>query len=418
MTPMINEVPELPITGLAFIFLTLAVACSVADAAVRRITRTEAAEAMADQVRGGSRIAYIVSHRSAARAGLQVAKTVLDLLAGMCIALLGADILGAWWQVMLAGATIAIVLAVTLAMSTPIGLARAKPVAILSLLSGPLNWLTRVFAIFISHVEEEGEPSDDDDLSVMVERVSESEELEDDERQLLQSVFELSQTMVREVMVPRPDMVTVEESDSLEDAVTAFVRSGFSRIPVMGENLDDVSGIIFLKDVVRRMHRRLDTDDMTVNDLMRDPVFVPEMKPVDDLLHDMQAESFHLALVVDEYGGIAGLVTIEDLLEELVGDMVDEHDRAEPEATEIEPGIFRVPARLPIDELGELFGLDIEDDDVDTAGGLLTKGLERLPIPGARTEIMGMSLTAERFEGRRKRLATLLAQKLPEESHD
>ena len=142
---------------------------------------------------------------------------------------------------------------------------------------------------------------------------------------------------------------------------------------------------------------------------MREAVFIPEMKPVDDVLHDMQAKYFHMALVVDEYGGIAGLVTIEDLLEELVGEMVDEHDQAAPEVERLEDGVYRVPARLPIDELGDLFGLAIDDEDVDTAGGLLAKGLGQIPILGSETDILGLHLVAERFEGRRKRLATLIA---------
>src|SRR5699024_3371081 len=131
-------------------------------------------------------------------------------------------------------------------------------------------------------------------------------------------------------------------------------RSGYSRIPVIEDTVDDVAGVLYVKDIMRRTHRRFDTDALTVGDVMREAVFVPEMKPVDDVLHDMQADAFHMALVVDEDGGIAGLVTIEDLLEELVGEMVDEHDHAAPEVEMLEEGVYRVPARLPIDELGEL----------------------------------------------------------------
>lgn len=222
--------------------------------------------------------------------------------------------------------------------------------------------------------------------------------------------------MVREVMVPRTDMITVHEDTLLESAQTLFVRSGYSRIPVVGDTVDDVAGVLYSKDIVRRTHRRLDTDDLTVKDVMREAVFVPEMKPVDDVLHDMQAKYFHMALVVDEYGGIAGLVTIEDVLEELVGEMVDEHDQAAPEIEQLDTGVFRVPARLPIDELGELFGLLIEDEDVDTAGGLLAKGLGQIPILGSETDILGLHLVADRFEGRRKRLASVIARL--EDHHD
>ncbi|MBC7298897.1 MAG: CBS domain-containing protein, partial [Demequina sp.] len=145
----------------------------------------------------------------------------------------------------------------------------------------------------------------------------------------------------------------------------------------------------------------------------RDPVFLPESVPADDLLRRMQDEVFHMAIVIDEFGGVAGLVTIEDALEEIVGELTDEHDRVEPQVVDLGDGRFRVPARLAIDELGELFGMEIEDDDVDTAAGLLTKALGKVPIPGSTAEAHGLRLTAERAEGRRRRLTWLLVERLP-----
>ena len=145
---------------------------------------------------------------------------------------------------------------------------------------------------------------------------------------------------------------------------------------------------------------------------MRDPVFLPESVPADDLLRRMQDEVFHMAIVIDEFGGVAGLVTIEDALEEIVGELTDEHDRAEPHAVDLGDGRFRVPARLAIDELGELFDIEIEDDDVDTAAGLLTKALGKVPIPGSTAKAHGLTLTAERAEGRRRRLTWLLVERV------
>ncbi|MDD9205169.1 transporter associated domain-containing protein, partial [Georgenia sp. 10Sc9-8] len=166
-------------------------------------------------------------------------------------------------------------------------------------------------------------------------------------------------------------------------------------------------------------HRRPDAEDAVVAEVMREAVFVPETKLVDDLLREMQAESFHIAMVVDEYGGIAGLVTIEDLLEELVGEMTDEHDRAEPEVEDLGDGVVRVPARLPIGELGDLFDLEIEDDDVDSAGGLLAKALGRVPLSGAQVDVHGLHLVAERTEGRRRRISTILvSQVAPAQEED
>jgi len=248
-----------------------------------------------------------------------------------------------------------------------------------------------------------------EDLRDMVDRVSQSEQLEDDERTMLQSVFELGSTLVREVMVPRPDMVTIDAGKPLTKAMAMFVRSGYSRVPVVGESVDDVRGVLFFKDVIRRTHMRPEAGSDLVEAVAREAVFVPETILVDDLLARMQAENFHIAMVVDEYGGIAGLVTIEDLLEELVGELTDEHDRAEPVVEHLEDGLVRVPARLPVDELGELFGIELDDDDVDSAGGLLAKALGKVPIPGSAVEVAGLRLQAERAGGRRRQIATILA---------
>lgn len=407
MTPMIDEVPVGPLIVTVLILFLIEVCASAADAALSRITRTEAADAMASGKRGGARVAAIVDSRSAARAALNSLRAISDIMAGAVLALLAADFLGAWWQVVLAVVVVALLVAALMGLFSPRRLGNAHPVRTLSFFSAPLLWATWAFRPFVKKDEDE---NGDDDLSVMMERMSESDELEDDERILLQSVIDMRDTMVREVMVPRTDMITIQKDTTLEKAVSLFVRSGYSRIPVIEDTVDDVAGVLYVKDIMRRTHRRFDTDELTVGDVMREAVFVPEMKPVDDVLHDMQADAFHMALVVDEYGGIAGLVTIEDLLEELVGEMVDEHDHAAPEVEMLEEGVYRVPARLPIDELGELFGLEIEDDDVDTAGGLLAKGLGLIPISGSKTDILGLHLQAERFEGRRKRLATVIAR--------
>lgn len=413
MTAMINEVPEVPLIITVVLLVVVAALAAMADAALLRITRTEAADAMGSGKKGADRIASIVASKTAARAGLATLRTVSDMLAGAGIALLLADFLGAWWQVVLVALAAALALSVLLGLISPRRIGYKFPVTVLRTMGLPLSWLMKAFSPFVKRDEDE---HGGDDLAVMVERMSESEELEDEERILLQSVFDLRDTMVREVMVPRTDMITVHEDTLLESAQTLFVRSGYSRIPVVGDTVDDVAGVLYSKDIVRRTHRRIDTDDLTVKDVMREAVFVPEMKPVDDVLHDMQAKYFHMALVVDEYGGIAGLVTIEDVLEELVGEMVDEHDQAAPEIEQLGTGVFRVPARLPIDELGEHFGLLIEDEDVDTAGGLLAKGLGQIPILGSETDILGLHLVADRFEGRRKRLASVIARL--EDHHD
>ena len=212
-------------------------------------------------------------------------------------------------------------------------------------------------------------------------------------------------------MVPRTEMITLASGTRLRTALSLFLRSGYSRVPVVGASVDDLIGVLYLKDVVRRLHTVPGSDDVPVDELVRSAVFVPESKPVDDLLRELQRGASHLAIVVDEFGGIAGLVTIEDALEEIVGELTDEHDRSGPEVEDLGDGVFRVPSRLPLDELGELFDTEITDDDVDTAGGLLTKALGKVPLAGSSGEVVGLLLTADRVEGRRKQVATLIARR-------
>jgi CBS domain containing-hemolysin-like protein len=208
-------------------------------------------------------------------------------------------------------------------------------------------------------------------------------------------------------------MVTIERGTPLRKAMSLFLRSGFSRVPVVGESVDDLLGVLYLKDVTRAVHEDRDAGDRaTVEELMRPAVFVPDSKPVDDLLREMQRDSSHVAIVVDEYGGTAGLVTIEDVLEEIVGEIADEYDREMPGIERLEDGRYRVSARLGIDELAELFEVEIEEEEVDSVGGLLAKALGKVPIPGARGEVAGLELIAERRGGRRNRIATVLARRL------
>jgi CBS domain containing-hemolysin-like protein len=219
-----------------------------------------------------------------------------------------------------------------------------------------------------------------------------------DERRMIESVFELGDTPVREVMVPRTEMIWIESDKSAFQATTLAVRSGHSRIPVIGENVDDVVGVVYLKDIVQQMFLSpVRGRDVLVDKVMRPPVFVPDSKPCDALLREMQRDRYHMALLVDEYGAIAGLVTIEDLLEEIVGEIADEYDNAETAPVEdLGENRFRVSPRLPIEDLGELYGVEFDDDlDVDTVGGLLALELGRVPLPGASVVSHGLRLHAE-----------------------
>lgn len=253
-----------------------------------------------------------------------------------------------------------------------------------------------------------------DELREMVDRVGETEGFEEEDREMLRSVFELGHTLVREVMVPRTEMLTIAFDVPARKALRLFVRSGFSRLPVIGEDTDDVRGILFFKDVVQRLENHDGDHELRADQMMRPAEFTIEMKPVDDLLRQMQSEHFHLAMVVDEYGGISGLVTLEDIIEEVVGELTDEHDRNTIEPEEISPGVWRVPSRFSISELGELWGLELEDEDVDSVGGLLAKAIGRVPLPGATGDMLGVHMVAEEARGRRRQVGTIVCSYVPE----
>ncbi|KHO23823.1 membrane protein [Mycolicibacterium setense] len=220
----------------------------------------------------------------------------------------------------------------------------------------------------------------------------------DEERRMIQSVFELGDTPAREVMVPRTEMVWIESDKSAGQATSLAVRSGHSRIPVIGENVDDVVGVVYLKDLVQQTYYSTNGGrDTNVAQVMRPAVFVPDSKPLDELLNEMQRDRNHMALLVDEYGAIAGLVTIEDVLEEIVGEIADEYDTDEVAPVEdLGDREYRVSARLPIEDLCELYEMEFDEDlDVDTVGGLVAFELGRVPLPGAEVMWDGLRLRAE-----------------------
>jgi CBS domain containing-hemolysin-like protein len=234
---------------------------------------------------------------------------------------------------------------------------------------------------------------------------------------MIHSVFELGDTIVREVMVPRTDMVFVQRDKTLRQALSLALRSGFSRIPVVGENQDDVIGIAYLKDLVTSSQEHPEQESVaSVTSVMRPATFVPESKPVDELLREMQQLRIHLAIVIDEYGGTAGLVTIEDILEEIVGEITDEYDHEQPTVEWLSAERARVTARLPVTDLEELFGTTIEAEDVETVGGLLAHALGRVPIAGSVATVAGLKLTAESLAGRRNRIGTVTVERSGEKA--
>ncbi len=322
----------------------------------------------------------------------------------------GRDFSWPGWVAALVTMALAVAYSLLLVRAAPRGVARAHPETTVRLLA-PIGVALIALSTPIRRIIPALRMPALSEAEDLVEQAQDA--LEDEDAELLRGVVNLGDTLAREVMVPRTDMVTIASGTPLRKAMLLFMRSGFSRVPVIGDSTDDVRGLLYLKDVVRATWDHQGELETDVDDLMREAVFLPESVPADDLLRRMQGEVFHMAIVIDEFGGVAGLVTIEDALEEIVGELTDEHDRAEPHVVELGNGRFRVPARLAIDELGELFEIEIEDDDVDTAAGLLTKALGKVPIPGSTAQAHGLTLTAERAEGRRRRLTWLLVERVP-----
>jgi CBS domain containing-hemolysin-like protein len=253
----------------------------------------------------------------------------------------------------------------------------------------------------------------EEQLLSIVDEAASHDLIEEDDRDLIHSVFDFTDTFVRAVMVPRTDMVTVAAGTTTRDAMQVFLDKGVSRVPIVDEDADDVVGVLYLKDLVQFGFRdESGWRDAPVTRIARKAVFVPESMKAETLLQQMKRDAVHVCLVVDEYGGVSGLVTLEDIIEELVGEISDEYDPRADEVVEVDPGRFRVSARLGLDAVGDLFGIDLEDEDVDSIGGLLGKALGQVPQPGATAEAEGLVITGGSSRGRGRGLATVFVERV------
>jgi CBS domain containing-hemolysin-like protein len=246
--------------------------------------------------------------------------------------------------------------------------------------------------------------------------------IESDLSHLADNDFELGDTLVRELMVPRTEMVWVERDKTLRQGLSLALRSGYSRIPVAGDDLDNIIGIAYVKDLAKRAldHHEAETSEK-VEQHMRPPVFVPENKEAADLLRDMQRNQIHLAIVVDEYGGTAGIITIEDIIEEIVGEIADEYDDGVESFSWLSETKARAKASLHIEDLAEELKIVIKEEDyegIDTIGGLMAQILGRVPIAGSTVTIEGWSITSERPVGRRRRISSVIIERVEEVEED
>lgn len=422
-------IPTAALIACAVIVLALGALLSAGESALLRFTRAAADDLVEEGRRGAARVRRLAEHRPRVLGALSVARVAVDMLAAVLITLAASGLVRAWWQVLALALLANIILLGVVVGFSPRTYGRRNPAGTLLALGGLLTWVDVLGApqrrLLSRTRRSEAAPTDaetreavNEDLREMIDEIGETDTIEDEDREMMRSVVELGQTLVREVMVPRTDMVTIDAHKPASAAMRLFIRSGYSRVPVIGEDADDVRGILYLKDVLRRLAAHPEHEELAVAGFVREAEYVPEMKPADDLLREMQTGRFHMALAVDEYGGTAGLVTMEDLLEEVVGELTDEHDPELPEVVEVAPGTYRVPARLALDELGELFDLEIDDDDVDTVGGLLTKAIGRVPLPGAAGDTQGVHLQAEEAAGRRRQVSTILASRTPAPEED
>jgi putative hemolysin len=268
----------------------------------------------------------------------------------------------------------------------------------------PLRWITRgLVGLANVIIPGKGRPAgptvSEEELLHLAGVAAQDAVIDVSERALIERTIEFGDTVVREVMVPRPDMITVAADFRVADVVEVVILNGYSRLPVTGEGVDDIVGVAYAKDLMRA--ERDGKGDRPVAEAARPARFVPETKRVADLLREMQGEHFHIALVIDEYGGTAGLVTLEDLIEELVGEIVDEYDVAEDVVEPLADGDLRVNARMNIDDLNDLLGIELPEGDWDSVGGLMFSLLGHVPVEGEGVDIDGLRLQADRVTGRR-----------------
>jgi CBS domain containing-hemolysin-like protein len=395
--------------------------CASAEAALARISAAGAKELGRGAGQGSTPLQVVLADVPRYLSMLLLARVAAELSATVLVAVVLLHWLGHGWRAFVITAAVMTVLIYLVTGVVPRSLSRRGTVRVASTAASVLTPVVRLLGP-VSRLlllpggaagRGSGPAGSEEDLRGLVDLLEQRRVIQPDERAMIHSVFELGDTIVREVMVPRTDMVFVERGKTLRQALSLALRSGFSRIPVVGENEDDVVGIAYLKDIVTRSYEHREGESVErVDSIMRPATFVPESKPIDALLREMQARQIHLAIVIDEYGGTAGLVTIEDILEEIVGEIADEYDKEQPPVEWLGEGRARVTARLSVEELEELFGVRIEAEDVETVGGLLAQRLGRVPIAGSVAKVAGLRLTAESLAGRRNRIGTVTVERV------
>ena len=426
------------------LLIVVAWLAACAEAGLARVTRFRAEEAVRGGRRGSAKLLAIASDPVRYLNVALLVRVACETSAAVLITVHADRHFDRTWEVLLVAAGVMVLVSYvavgvsprTIGRQHPLNTATAAAYVLLPLarVMGPVPALLILIGNALTPGKgfRQGPFASEAELRALVDLAEQDSLIEDEERRMVHSVFELGDTLVREVMVPRTDLVMIERGKTIRQALTLALRSGFSRIPVTGENEDDIVGIVYLKDLARRVHINREAEADPVSGLTRPASFVPDTKNAGDLLREMQRVRNHVAIVVDEYGGTAGLVTIEDILEEIVGEITDEYDRELPPVEDLGEGRFRVTSRLDIGDLGELYGAELDDEDVETVGGLLAKALGRVPIPGASAVVplpedasapsartpAAIRLTAESPAGRRNRIGTVLVTPVDEDGEE
>lgn len=394
------------------------------DAALSSFSKARAEEFASEGRSGAKRLVRILEDPAPAINSMLLLRVVAETAAVVLVALIVSENVDDLWRQITVAVSIMVLVSYVLIGVGPrtlgrqhserIALLSAAPVSLVTRLLGPLPQVLIVFgnALTPGRGFSEGPFASEVEVRELVDLAAASSVIESGESKMIHSVFELGDTIAREVMVPRTDIVFIESTKTLRQAMSLGLRSGYSRIPIVGENLDDVLGMAYLKDVTKRVFDNRDAESTEkVATVARSCLFVPDTQHADRLLREMQAKRMHAAIVVDEFGGTAGMITIEDILEEIVGEITDEYDAEEVGVEQLADGSFRVSSRYEVDDLDDLFGIPIEDEDVDSVGGLIAKHLGKVPITGSVVEVEGLRFEAESQSGRRNRIDTVLVSR-------
>ncbi|WP_417562454.1 hemolysin family protein [Microbacterium sp.] len=393
------------------------------DAAMSVTSRQDLAELADDGGRGADQLRRIAEDPDAHLHAVVFIRVLAETTAAVLVTVAFTLLFGNIWWAMLAAAVLMTGISFVLVGASPRSVGRrhaqgllrgtARVVRGIRIILGPVTGALIAFGDRVTPGGARGASfANEEQLLSMLDEAASHDLIEEDDRDLIHSVFDFTDTFVRAVMVPRTDMVTVDAATDAQEAMGVFLHRGVSRIPVVDDEADDVVGVLYLKDLVQvAFGRESDWHGVPVSTIARAPVFVPESMRAETLLQQMKRDAVHVCMVIDEYGAVSGLVTLEDLIEELVGEIADEYDARTSEVVELDPGRYRVSARLPVDEVGELFGLELDDEDVDSVGGLLGKALGRIPQPGSSVEVEGLRLTGGASRGRGRGIATVFVER-------